>query len=119
MLLPISPEPFVAPTDRDMLPSERRLFVRTHRTCVLGYGRLHEDRRCPSCTTFRRTRTSCSSQLLPVGPRLEPCSVTRRSASASSTSAGLSPYLQVYANAVIDPDRKFTVDVLMAVVGRM
>ena len=42
MLLPISPEPFVAPTDRDMLASERRLFVRTHRTCVLGYGRLHD-----------------------------------------------------------------------------
>jgi hypothetical protein len=32
VLLPISPEPFVVPTDRDILPSERRLFVRTHRT---------------------------------------------------------------------------------------
>ena len=41
MLLPISAEPFVAPTDRDMLPSERRLFVRTHRTCVFGYQRHH------------------------------------------------------------------------------
>ncbi len=42
MRLPISPEPFVVPNDRDMVPSERRLFVRTHRTCVLGYGRLHD-----------------------------------------------------------------------------
>src|SRR5229473_392017 len=38
-LAPMSKNPFQAPTDRDMLPSERRLFVRTHRTCVFGYGR--------------------------------------------------------------------------------
>ena len=42
MLLPLAPEPFTAPTDRDLLPSERRTFVRTHRTCVFGYGRLHD-----------------------------------------------------------------------------
>src|SRR5687767_15202702 len=39
MLLPLATDPFTAPTDRDMLPSERRAFVRTHRTCVFGYGR--------------------------------------------------------------------------------
>ncbi len=38
-LLPLSTSPFQAPTDRDMMPSERREFVRTHRTCVFGYGR--------------------------------------------------------------------------------
>ena len=38
-LLPISSAPFEVPTDRDMLPSERRLFVETHRTCVLAYAR--------------------------------------------------------------------------------
>src|SRR3954451_5124597 len=38
-LMPLSKHPFQAPTDRDMLPSERRQFVRTHRTCVFGYGR--------------------------------------------------------------------------------
>lgn len=27
MLLPIASEPFLAPTDRDMLPSERSKFV--------------------------------------------------------------------------------------------
>jgi hypothetical protein len=31
-LLPLVKEPFTAPTDRDMLPSERREFVRSHRT---------------------------------------------------------------------------------------
>ena len=41
-LLPLVTEPFVAPTDRDMLPSERREFVRTHRTCVFGYARQTE-----------------------------------------------------------------------------
>jgi hypothetical protein len=38
-LLPMSTTPFEVPTDRDMLPSERRLFVETHRTCVVGYAR--------------------------------------------------------------------------------
>ena len=38
-LLPLSTDPFAPPTDRDMLPSERREFVRTHRTCVFGYAR--------------------------------------------------------------------------------
>jgi hypothetical protein len=42
MLLPLAPEPFAAPIDRDMLPSERRAFVRTHRTCVFGYGRVQD-----------------------------------------------------------------------------
>ena len=40
VLLPLATEPFTPPTDRDMLPSERREFVRTHRTCVFGYGRI-------------------------------------------------------------------------------
>ena len=35
-LLPLPAEPFQLPADRDMLPSERRQFVDTHRTCVLG-----------------------------------------------------------------------------------
>src|ERR671925_289894 len=42
MLLPLAAEPFTAPADREMLPSERRTFVRTHRTCVFGYRRMHD-----------------------------------------------------------------------------
>src|SRR5580704_14109895 len=38
-ILPLTSEPFLPPTDRDMLPSERRSFVQTHRTCVFGTGR--------------------------------------------------------------------------------
>jgi hypothetical protein len=40
---PLSTEPFTPPTDRDMAPSERRTFVRTHRTCVFGTARLHRN----------------------------------------------------------------------------
>ena len=42
MLLPLAAEPYTAPTDRDMLPSERREFVRTHRTAVFGYRRRND-----------------------------------------------------------------------------
>ena len=42
MPLPLAKKPFTAPTDRDMLPSERRAFVHTHRTCVFGYRRRHD-----------------------------------------------------------------------------
>src|ERR1700758_5569242 len=38
-LLPLSKDPFQAPTDRDMLPSERREFIRTHPPCVFRSGR--------------------------------------------------------------------------------
>lgn len=38
-LLPLAQTPLAVPTDRDMLPSERREFVRTHRTCIYGYAR--------------------------------------------------------------------------------
>jgi len=42
MLLLHASQPFTAPTDGDMLLSERGAFVRTHRTCVFGYPRLHD-----------------------------------------------------------------------------
>jgi PPOX class probable F420-dependent enzyme len=119
VLLPISPEPFVAPTDRDMLPSERRLFVRTHRTCVLGYGRLHdgpamsvvyyvptdEDELLVSTTAGR-----AKARAVLRNPKVSLCVLDERWPFA---------YLQVYADAVIDPDQTLAVDVLMAVVGRM
>src|SRR5438046_10027099 len=41
-ILPLSSGPFTAPTDREMLPSERREFVRTHRTCIFGNGRRQD-----------------------------------------------------------------------------
>src|SRR4051812_31950558 len=38
-ILPLAIQPFTPATDRDMLPSERRAFVRTHRTCIFGTAR--------------------------------------------------------------------------------
>ena len=104
MLLPITPEPFSAPTDRDMLPSERRLFVRTHRTCVLGYGRLHdgpamsvvyyvptdEDELLVSTTAGR-----AKARAVVRNPKISLCVLDERWPFV---------YLQVYADAVIDSD---------------
>jgi PPOX class probable F420-dependent enzyme len=119
MLLPITPEPFSVPTDRDMLPSERRLFVRTHRTCVLGYQRLHdgpamsvvyyvptdEDELLVSTTAGR-----AKARAVVRNPKISLCVLDERWPFV---------YLQVYADAVIDSDRELAVDVLMAVAGRM
>ena len=119
MQLSISPEPFVAPTDRNMLPSERRLFVRTHRTCVLGYGRLHDG---PAMSVVYYVPTDEDQLLISTtagrakaravlrDPKISLCVLDERWPFA---------YLQVYADAVIDRDRKLAVDVLMAVAGRM
>jgi PPOX class probable F420-dependent enzyme len=119
MLLPIAPEPFNVPTDRDMLPSERRLFVRTHRTCVLGYPRLHdgpamsvvyyipteEDELLVSTTAGRAKARAVSRN-----PKVGLCVLDERWPFV---------YLQVYADAFIDNDRSLAVDVLMAVAGRL
>ena len=119
MLLPISPEPFIAPTDRDMLPSERRLFVRTHRTCVFGYRRHHDG---PAMSVVYYVPTDADELLVSTtvgrakaravarNPKISLCVLDERWPFA---------YLQVYADAVIDSDRGLAVDVLMAVAGRM
>ena len=65
MLLPFTPDPFTAPTDRDLLPSERREFVRTHRTCVFGYSR-RRDGPAMSVVYYVPTDDDATS-FLPVG----------------------------------------------------
>ena len=87
-LVPLSKDPFQAPTDRDMAPSERRLFVRTHRTCIFGYGRRSDGPPCRSSTTSRRRTATCSWPPWPIGPRRRPSPATARSVSAYSTRAG-------------------------------
>ena len=57
-ILPLSPAPFTAPTDRDMLPSERREFVRTHRTCIFGYARRSDG----PCQGGTRQGLACFSR---------------------------------------------------------
>jgi hypothetical protein len=119
MLLPLAAEPFTAPTDRDMLPSERREFVRTHRTCVYGYRRLHDG---PAMSIVYYIPTDDDELLIST-------TAARGKARALARDGKVSlcvlderwpfAYLQVYADAVSERDGDLVVDVMMAVAGRM
>ena len=118
-LLPLAAEPFTVPTDRAMLPSERRAFVRTHRTCVFAYGRVHDG---PAMSVVYYVPTEEDELLVSTmaargkalavarNPKVSLCVLDERFPFA---------YLQVYAEAVVDRDRDLAVDVLMAAAGRM
>lgn len=118
-LLPLPDAPFVAPKDRDMLPSERRQFVLTHRTCVFGFGRRADG---PAMSIVYYVPTD-SGELLVSTMR------DRGKAKAITRSGKVSlcvldeqwpiTYLQVYCDAVIDTDPSLVVDTMMAVGGRM
>lgn len=118
-LLPLASEPFVAPTDRDMLPSERRAFVRTHRTCVFGYARRGDG---PSMSIVYYIPTD-EDELLISTMR------GRAKAKAAARTGKVSlcildehwpfAYIQVYCDAHIDADPDLVVDVMMAVGERM
>jgi PPOX class probable F420-dependent enzyme len=119
MLLPLAPEPFTVPTDRDMLPSERREFVRTHRTCVFGYGRKVDG---PALSVVYYVPTDDDELLVSTmadrgkgrvvrhNPKVSLCVLDERWPFT---------YLQVYADAVVDTDRDAVVDTMMAVAWRM
>jgi len=118
-LLPIAPEPFTPPTDRDMLPSERREFVRTHRTCVFGYGRLHDG---PAMSVVYYVPTDEDELLIST-------MATRSKARAVARNPKVSlcilderwpfSYLQVYADAAVERDTDLVIDAMMAVGARM
>jgi hypothetical protein len=118
-LLPLAPEPFTAPTDRDMLPSERREFVRSHRTCLFGYGRRDDG---PAMSVVYYIPTE-SDELLVSTMR------ERAKAKAVARSEKISlcilderwpfAYVQVYCDAEVDEDPELAVDVMLAVGGRM
>ena len=119
MLLSLAAQPFTAPTDRDMLPSERREFVRTHRTCIYGYRRLHDG---PAMSVVYYIPTDDDELLVST-------TAARGKARAVARDGKVSlcvlderwpfVYLQVYADAVVDRDRDLVVDVMMAVAERM
>lgn len=118
-LLPLASRPFVAPTDRDMLPSERREFVRTHRTCVFGYARRADG---PSMSIvyyiptdddellISTMRSRAKAKALVRNGKVSLCVLDERWPFA---------YLQVYCDARVDADPALVVDVMMAVAGRM
>ena len=118
-LLPLAAEPFIAPTDRDMRPSERREFVRTHRTCVFGYARRADG---PSMSIvyyiptdedellISTMRDRGKARVIPRDPKVSICVLDERWPFS---------YLQVYCDAVVDEDPELVVDVMMAVGDRL
>lgn len=119
MLLPLAAEPFTAPTDRDMLPSERRTFVRTHRTCVFGYRRLQDG---PAMSIVYYIPTDNDELLVStMAGRGKARAVARDGKVSICVLDERWPfaYLQVYADATVDRDRDLVTDVMMAVAGRM
>jgi PPOX class probable F420-dependent enzyme len=119
VLLPFNPDPFTAPTDRDMLPSERREFVRTHRTCVLGYSRRNDG---PAMSVVYYVPTDDDELLVStMAGRSKARAVSRDPKVSLCVLDERWPftYLQVYADATVDTDRELVVDVMMAVGERM
>ena len=118
-LLPLAAAPFTPPTDRDMSPSERREFVRTHRTCVFGTTR-RADGPAMSVVYYIPTeagellvstmRDRGKARVIAHDPKVSICVLDERWPFA---------YLQVYCDAAIDTDSDLVVDVMMAVAGRM
>jgi PPOX class probable F420-dependent enzyme len=119
MLLPLATEPLTVPTDRDMLPSERREFVRTHRTCVFGYRRKNDG---PGMSVVYYIPTDDDELLVSTMAGRGKARVIARDGKVSLCVLDERwpfAYLQVYADAVIEDDPGLVVDVMMAVGGRM
>jgi Pyridoxamine 5'-phosphate oxidase len=118
-LLPLSKDPFHAPTDRDMLPSERRLFVKTHRTCVFGYGRQSDG---PAMSiVYYIPGDNDDLYVATMADRAKAKAVARNGKISLCVLDETWPfaYLQVYCDAVIDDDEETLIDVMMAVAERM
>jgi len=118
-LLPLSTDPFTVPTDRDMLPSERREFVRTHRTCVFGYGRRNDG---PAMSIVYYVPTTDDELLVStMRGRAKAKAVARDGKVSLCVLDERWPfaYLQVYCDATVDTDPDLVVDVMMAGAARM
>lgn len=118
-LLPLAAERFAPPTDRDMLPSERREFVRTHRTCVFGHGRRADG---PAMSIVYYVPTDEDELLVSTMNGRAKAKAVARDGKVSLCVLDESwpcSYLQVYCDAVVDADPGLVVDVMMAVAGRM
>ena len=118
-LLPFAPVPFVCPTDRDMLPSERREFVRTHRTCVFGTPRRSDG---PAMSVVYYVPTDTDELLVStMSDRGKARSVARDAKVSLCVLDETWPfrYLQVYCDGTVDDDPELVIDVMMAVGGRM
>jgi PPOX class probable F420-dependent enzyme len=118
-ILPLSIDPLTPPSDRDMRPSERRAFVRTHRTCVFGTARRDDG---PAMSVVYYVPTDGDELLVStMRGRGKAKSVAREPKVSLCVLDERWPfsYLQVYCDAAVDDDPELVVDVMMAVAGRM
>jgi len=102
-----------------MLPSERREFVRSHRTCIFGYGRQSDG---PAMSVVYYIPTDSDELLVSTMRGRAKAKATGRSGKVSLCVLDERwpfAYLQVYCDARVDDDPKLVVDVMMAVGGRM
>ncbi len=118
-VLPLAAAPFAPPLDRDLLPSERREYVRTRRTCVFGTARRVDG---PAMSVAYYVPTDSDELLVSTmrergkakavarNPKVSLCVLDERWPFS---------YIQVYGDAVIDDDPELVVDIMMAVGGRM
>jgi PPOX class probable F420-dependent enzyme len=118
-ILPLAAEPFTAPTDRDMLPSERREFVRTHRTCIFGTNRRADG---PAMSIVYYVPTDDDELLVSTMRDRSKAKVVGRDGKVSLCVLDEHwpfSYLQVYCDATVDDDADVVVDVMMAAASRM
>lgn len=118
-LLPLSKEPLAVPKDRDMLPSERREFVNTHRTCIFGYARLNDG---PAMSVvYYVPDDSGALYVSTMSDRAKAKAVARDGKVSLCVLDETWPfsYLQVYCDAAIETDPDLVCDVMMAVGWRM
>ena len=118
-LLPLAAEPSTAPTDRDMLPSERRELARTHRTCISGYSRRADG---PAMSVVYYIPTDTDELLISTMRGRAKAKAAGRDEKVSLCILDERwpfAFLQVYCDARLDDDPKLVVDVMMAIGGRM
>lgn len=118
-LLPLAAEPFTVPADRDMLPSERREFVRSHRTCIFGYGRRADG---PAMSVVYYIPSDTDELLVSTMRGRAKAKAVRREGKVSLCILDERwpfAYLQVYCDARLDDDPTLVTDVMLAVGGRM
>lgn len=102
-----------------MNQEERREFVRTHRTCIFGYGRKEHG---PAMTVvYYMTGDDDELLISTMAARGKARAVQRDDrVSLCILDENWPPtYLQVYGHGVLDPDPDFAAQVLTRVVGLM
>jgi PPOX class probable F420-dependent enzyme len=102
-----------------MRPSERREFVRTHRTCVFGYSRRDDG---PSMSIVYYIPTDDDELLISTMRGRAKAKTVKRNGKISLCVLDERwpfAYVQVYCDARLDTDPQLVVDVMMAVGGRM